>query len=66
MSFGTKWAQENRSVVLHVPSVVIPEALNGVLNPNHPKFSGVKMTIEREFHYDPRILVARSSARPAP
>jgi RES domain-containing protein len=66
MNFGSQWARENRSLVLYVPSVVIPEALNGVLNPNHPEFRGVEMTIERDFHYDPRIFVARSSAPPAP
>ena len=66
MTFGTQWARENRSLVLFVPSVVIPEALNGVLNPNHPEFSGVRMSIEREFHYDPRIFAARSSRARVP
>jgi RES domain-containing protein len=59
MNFGSEWAQQNRSLVLYVPSVVIPEELNGVVNPNHPEFARVKMTIERDFHYDPRILGAR-------
>ena len=59
MNFGTQWAREVRSLVLYVPSVVVPEALNGVLNPQHPEFSGAKMTIERDFHYDPRLFVAR-------
>ena len=65
MNFGTQWAQQNRSLVLYVPSVVIAEAFNGVLNPNHPEFNTTRMVIERDFHYDPRMFVARSSARPA-
>lgn len=66
MNFGTQWAQQNRSLVLYVPSVVVQEALNGVLNPNHPEFGAVTMAIERDFHYDPRIFLARNSAILAP
>jgi hypothetical protein len=66
MNFGTRWVREHRSLVLHVPSVVVPEALNGILNPGHPEFGGVGMTIERDFQYDPRILVARTSTTAAP
>ena len=66
MNFGSQWARQNRSLVLYVPSAVVSEALNGVLNPNHPEFNAVTLTIERDFQYDPRILLARSSAIPAP
>ena len=66
MNFGTQWARANRSLVLYVPSVVIPEALNGVLNPTHPEFSAVELTIEREFQYDPRLFAARTATTPAP
>jgi RES domain-containing protein len=59
MEFGTRWARENRSLVLYVPSVLVREERNAVLNPNHPEFSGVRMTIEREFHYDPRMFRTR-------
>jgi len=65
MGFGTRWARENRSLVLYVPSVVIPEDLNGVINPNHPEFDRVNMTIERAFHYDPRIFGSRTRTRAA-
>jgi RES domain-containing protein len=55
MAFGTKWARESRSLVLYVPSALIPEELNAVLNPSHPEFGGVKMTVQRPFHYDARM-----------
>jgi RES domain-containing protein len=61
MRFGTKWAQENRSLVLYVPSAIVREETNGVLNPNHPEFAGVRTEIEREFHYDPRMFVAHTA-----
>jgi len=59
MEFGTRWARARRSVVLYVPSVLVREEANAVLNPNHREFAEVRMTIERHFHYDPRLYVAR-------
>lgn len=63
MDFGTRWAQELRSLVLYVPSVVLREEKNAVLNPAHPEFAGVKLTIERPFNYDPRMYSPRRAPR---
>ncbi len=63
MEFGTRWAREKRSLVLYVPSALIPEERNAVLNPNHAEFTGVKMAIVREFHYDPRLYLLREAPR---
>ena len=63
MQFGTRWALESRSLVLSVPSVLVKEEGNAVLNPNHPQFALVTMTIERDFRYDPRMFAVRSGAR---
>ena len=63
MEVGTRWARENRSLVLYVPSAIIPEDVNGILNPNHPEFDRVNFTIRREFHYDPRMFVRRTGRR---
>ena len=40
---GTKWAIENRSAVLAVPSVVVPSELNFLLNPEHPDYSKIEI-----------------------
>lgn len=61
--FGTQWATEKRSLVLYVPSVIVPEELNAVLNPSHPEFADVKMTVTRSFHYDPRLFAPRTAPR---
>jgi RES domain-containing protein len=58
--FGTRWAREKRSLVLYVPSAIIPEESIGVLNPNHPEFSGVSIGVEREFRYDLRMFARRT------
>jgi RES domain-containing protein len=59
MEFGTRWAHENRSLVLYVPSALVREEINAVLNPHHPEFSGVTTTIERRFDYDGRLFLPR-------
>jgi RES domain-containing protein len=59
MDFGTTWAQANRSLVLRVPSALLPEESNAVLNPNHPEFAAVTMTILRPFRYDDRMYTER-------
>ena len=62
MDFGTSWARDNRSLVLYVPSALVREESNAVLNPNHVEFAAVKMVIERDFHFDPRMYLTRRSA----
>jgi RES domain-containing protein len=59
MEFGTQWAQEKRSLVLYVPSAIVPEETNGVVNPAHAEFATVRMEIERDFHYDSRMFARR-------
>jgi RES domain-containing protein len=66
MDFGTRWARERRSLVLHVPSAVVPEEGNAVLNPHHPEFAAVRMSIRRAFDYDPRMYVSRTGRSPGP
>jgi RES domain-containing protein len=61
MDFGTRWARERRSLLLYVPSVLIPEERNAVLNPNHAEFAAVRMSIERDFEYDRRMYSPRTT-----
>jgi RES domain-containing protein len=63
MAFGSAWARANRSLILYVPSVLVPEERNAILNPNHPEFAEVRMRIEREFQYDPRMYLPRREPR---
>jgi RES domain-containing protein len=55
--YGDQWVASQASVVLRVPSVVVPASFNYVLNPDHPDFD--RLT-KREplglFRYDERIL----------
>jgi RES domain-containing protein len=59
MDFGTRWARESRSLVLYVPSVLVPEEQNAVVNPNHAEFGAVHMAVERDFLFDARMYQPR-------
>jgi len=63
MDFGTRWAKALRSLVLYVPSALVPEEKNAVLNPAHREFAAVRMAIEREFGYDDRMYRPHRSPR---
>lgn len=52
---GSQWANSNASVVLSVPSVIVPDSRNYLLNPLHPKFSKITITPPVSFSFDARI-----------
>ena len=53
---GDSWMTSEATAVLQVPSVVIPEEANVLLNPNHPEFTEVDIGIPKEFSFDDRLV----------
>ena len=52
---GDEWAHSLRSVILAVPSVLIPEETNFLLNPLHPDFSRLIISPPEPFTFDGRL-----------
>ena len=52
---GTHWARGGASPIVVVPSVVIPNELNYILNPNHPLASSVKVVSVEPLALDRRL-----------
>ena len=52
---GSAWQREGRSVALAVPSVLIPEELCVLLNPEHPDTGRVTVNYPVPFTFDDRI-----------
>jgi RES domain-containing protein len=46
------------ALAIHVPSVIIPEEFNILLNPKHAGHSGVDWSEPRPFRFDPRLFIA--------
>lgn len=53
---GTDWTSNAKSAVLKVPSVVIEQEWNYVLNPRHPEFSKIIWDAAVQFSFDQRLL----------
>jgi RES domain-containing protein len=52
---GDKWVKEGLSAVMRVPSVVIAEEYNFILNPAHKDFSKIKLLKVEPFEFDSRL-----------
>ena len=55
-SAGDDWLASARGLVLAVPSALVPEEPNFILNPEHAEFAAVTVVADRPFNYDPRLL----------
>ena len=53
--FGDTWIREQRTPVLRVPSVIVPENKNVLVNPSHPAAVGVHIVETRRFEFDRRL-----------
>jgi RES domain-containing protein len=56
LQLGDRFLLEAMHLGLIVPSAVMPEAFNIVLNPSHPAFETVVINIIRPFEFDSRLL----------
>lgn len=64
---GDQWARALRSAILAVPSVIIPDETNYLLNPAHPEFAKIAIGKPADFAFDPRLLrqPPRDASHPA-
>lgn len=58
--FGSEWIRSRRSALLRVPSVIVPEEIVVLLNPEHPQHAHVRARKIRKWVYDPRTRSASS------
>jgi len=57
-SAGNRWIHAGNHLGVHVPSSVIPEEFNILLNPNHIGYTYLVWSVPRPFQFDPRLFVA--------
>jgi RES domain-containing protein len=60
---GDKWFKEQRSAVLKVPSVVVPEEYIYLLNPVHPDFLWIEIGAPVAYHFDTRLIKKADHSR---
>jgi RES domain-containing protein len=52
---GDEWLAAGQTLALAVPSTIVPEESNYVLNPAHPRFGSLKFGRPMPFLLDPRL-----------
>jgi RES domain-containing protein len=55
---GAEWVRSGRTAVLRVPSAVIPDEFNVLLNPAHADARHVQARAPEPFVFDPRLIKA--------
>ena len=55
IDFGTAWISGRSSALLILPSVIVPEEFNVLINPAHPDAGGITCRKIRRWLYDPRL-----------
>jgi RES domain-containing protein len=52
---GDAWLTQRASVALSVPSVLVPQERNLLLDPEHPRFDEVRVEGPEDFRFDERL-----------
>jgi RES domain-containing protein len=55
-TLGDDWVHRRKYAMLGVPSAVVPEELNYLINPAHPDTAQIKVVRSRAFSFDERLL----------
>lgn len=58
-AIGDDWLASGTDLILQVPSVLVPEDPNIILNPTHRHMNEVFIVDTRRFRFDPRLAIPR-------
>jgi RES domain-containing protein len=56
IQYGTKWLQSGTNALLRVPSVIVPDEFNVLINPRHPDSARITAAKRRKWLYDTRLI----------
>lgn len=54
-NMASNWLVAGDTAILKVPSVLVKNEFNFILNPNHPDFKKIKLNGAEDFIFDPRF-----------
>ncbi len=55
IDFGDAWLRSGAGALLLVPSIIVPEEYNVLINPAHPSTVRITSAVTRQYIYDPRL-----------
>jgi RES domain-containing protein len=56
---GTAWIEAGSSAILRVPSAIVADEMNYLVNPAHPDFARCRALAPIPFAFDPRLFQSR-------
>ena len=56
-SIGDEWLISRSTLLLRVPSAIVPETSNVLLNPKHPDARQIRILRHEEYPWDARLLI---------
>ncbi len=65
-AIGARWIESKRTSVLQVPSAIVNDECNYILNPFHPDFGRIAVGDPRPFAFDGRLWRHPGSHSPTP
>jgi RES domain-containing protein len=60
-ALGGGWLERGETAVLKVPSAIVTEEWNSLLNPLHPDFRKIRISAPQAFNFDQRVARSRKS-----
>jgi RES domain-containing protein len=54
-ALGDEWLNSGRTSILAVPSAIVPQELNYLINPQHPEFDRLIIQQAQSFNFDNRM-----------
>lgn len=54
-NIGDQWVKSGTTLLLRVPSAIIRDETNVLINPNHPEFGNVSVKEIFDFEFDKRL-----------
>lgn len=61
-SIGNRFIVEGQYLMLKIPSVLVPDESNCLLNPAHPDFKKVRVLVKSPIRFDERLVKKTASA----
>lgn len=55
-AFGNRFIAEGKYLMLKVPSVLVPDESNYLLNPQHPGFKKLRTLVKSKIRFDERLI----------
>lgn len=55
-TFGNQFITDAKALILRVPSVLVPDEANFLINPKHPEFKRIRTLVKSKIKFDDRLL----------